>query len=357
MTQFTLTFLGPFQVRAGAALVTDFHSDKARALLAYLAVEPREHDRKVLATLLWPEIDDQYARTNLRTTLYRLRQTLTNALPGAGDRLLTVTRQTVHFNPTEGVVDVLRFQALLSRQLTATAPEPTQWEEAIALYQGELLMGFNVADAAPFEEWLLLRRELLHQQALVLFHKLATAYETAGRDEQAYAVVGRLLLLDPYREETYQQTMRLLARMGQPHLALQQVEQLRKVLHEAMGVAPAAETLALARQIANGEFGNGAESAASALREPSPPPVTPAPPRPVTPSPVLDLDGVPDLGPFFGRTNECRQLTQWLLHDRCKVVAILGLGGMGKSTLAAQASARWSRMRRALFEAIFGAHW
>ncbi|MEZ4736518.1 MAG: BTAD domain-containing putative transcriptional regulator [Caldilineaceae bacterium] len=319
MTQFTLTFLGPFQVRAGATLVTDFHSDKARALLAYLALEPHEHDRTLLATLLWPAIDDQYARTNLRTTLYRLRQTLDRAAPGAGDQMLTVTRQTVQFNPASCVVDVLRFQGLLNQPLTGVSSPVASVElltEAVALYGGELLLGFSVADAAPFEEWLLLRRELLQQQAMLAFQKLATAYEAAGQEEQAHTVAGRLLALDPYREETYRQIMRLLARMGQPGEALQLLERLRRLLHDEMGVAPSSETLTLAEEIVAGRYDKGAgERGDEAAREA---PVTLSAPQLGAPTLKLDLRDVPDPGLFVGRAHERRQPAQWLLHDRCR---------------------------------------
>lgn len=64
MTDFIFRFLGTYQVSADAIPVTDFHSDKARALLAYLVLEPREHARATLAALLWPEIGDEYACAN-----------------------------------------------------------------------------------------------------------------------------------------------------------------------------------------------------------------------------------------------------------------------------------------------------
>ncbi|MEZ4705571.1 MAG: BTAD domain-containing putative transcriptional regulator [Caldilineaceae bacterium] len=343
MVHFTLNFLGQFQVSADKTPITNFHSDKARALLAYLALEPVDHTRSALAALLWPEIDEQYARHNLRNTLYRLRQTLEEAAPGAADQLFTVGRKSVCFRTDDATVDVLHFQTLLGDVQAAAASSLNVLEEAVAHYQGELLLGFGIADAPAFEEWLLLQRELLHQQAMMALQMLATAHEGAGRYAQAQAVVSRLLRLDPYREGTYQQNMRLLAQMGQTGQALQQLEQLRKTLREEMGLEPSPETLALAEQIVAGQFGQAPEreeavlslSPNDALPVTSPQPNSPPYAPPVPSLSTLDLRDIPDPGFFFGRVNEQQQLTKWLLHDRCRVVAILGIGGMGKTSLTA----------------------
>jgi transcriptional regulator with XRE-family HTH domain len=37
---------------------------------------------------------------------------------------------------------------------------------------------------------------------------------------------------------------------------------------------------------------------------------------------------------FYGRTEELAMLTQWVVEERCRVVNVLGLGGIGKSALA-----------------------
>lgn len=58
--------------------------------------------------------------------------------------------------------------------------------------------------------------------------------------------------------------------------------------------------------------------------------------HPVTPPSPLDLSEVPMPGIFFGREQERSQIAQWLVQERCQVVAILGIGDMGKTTLAAQ---------------------
>ncbi len=41
-----------------------------------------------------------------------------------------------------------------------------------------------------------------------------------------------------------------------------------------------------------------------------------------------------DVSAFFGRTAELHQLEQWVVQDRCRLVAILGMGGIGKTALS-----------------------
>ncbi|AFZ28396.1 WD40 repeat-containing protein (plasmid) [Cylindrospermum stagnale PCC 7417] len=43
-----------------------------------------------------------------------------------------------------------------------------------------------------------------------------------------------------------------------------------------------------------------------------------------------------DVSVFYGRTQELKTLEQWIVKERCRLVAVLGMGGMGKTSLAAK---------------------
>ena len=68
----------------------------------------------------------------------------------------------------------------------------------------------------------------------------------------------------------------------------------------------------------------------------SPPAGTPAAPAAAEPTafPRVDLVEALDVSRFAGREVEVAELSQWIVQERCHVVTLLGMGGIGKSMLA-----------------------
>jgi len=301
--------------------ITDFATDKVRALLAYLAVESSQaHRRDALAGLLWPDQPQDKARHSLRQALSHLREVLQDRDDEAG--FLLVTRDMAQFGPQANMLlDLAQFTALSElckrhphRRLGACHSCIQRLETMIALYRGEFLSQFFLSDSDTFEEWALLRREWFHLQVVEALTILGRYAERRGDLAQALAYIRRQVTLEPWREEAHRQLMRLLARDGQRSAALVQYEKCRKALSTELGVEPMAETTALYTAIRAGKSLSG-RGAGERTRQEG---------KEIT----LSSQG------FVGREAEVAELNDMLAAPDCRLVTLVGPGGIGKSCLA-----------------------
>jgi predicted ATPase len=323
MTRLLLSLLGPFQAILDGEPVTDFATDKTRALLAYLAVEAdHPHRRDTLAGLLWPDQPQHKARQNLRQALSYLRQAIGD--PGDDDSaegaFLLVDRQTVQFNPdSDHWLDIAAFKSLADdckehrhARLGVCLPCIRRMGRMAELYRGDFLEQFFLSDSSVFEEWALLEREWLHRQAVETLSHLAGHCERRGDYAQARQYAWRQVELEPWREEAHRHLMQLLTLDGQRSAALVQYETCRRALAEELGIEPANETRALYERIRAEEH----------LRPPT-----------------LPRNPPPFFSPLVGREEELAELADILADPDCRLVTLVGPGGIGKTHLALQAAA------------------
>ncbi len=310
-----IRLLGGVEICLGDRTAGNFVSSKAPALVAFLAVTKRPHHRDALAALLWGEMSDADAKNNLRQTLTSLRKEL--------EPWLVITRETVQLNPSAPLlIDVALFEEHLKAGRDVDVVTRAQaLHAAVQLYHGDFLAGFFVRDAPDFEEWMLAQRARYRELALFALHSLTDHH--LHRAEYGRAIDGatRLLALDPWREEAHRQLMRALAHSGQRTAALSQYGVCRRLLDKELGVEPSAETTALYERI---------RAAGAEMRHNLPLPAT----------------------SFVGRTQELAQLETLLLKPECRLVTLLGIGGVGKSRLALQA-AELARRRGLFLNGVF----
>jgi DNA-binding SARP family transcriptional activator len=307
--QLTIRLLGAPEARlAGVPLA--LHSQKARALLFYLAATARSHTREHLATLLWSEAARHNARHSLRSSLYHIRQALRaasaeHALIEDGDLL----RLEVGGDPS----DVVCF-----RRLLADGGERAL-AEATALYRGPLLQGFSLADAPAFEEWARFAEAELGQAYLGALDRLATWAEERQEWDAAIGYVQRIVQVDPLDEAAQAWLIRLYGRRGAVGRALRQYHELEAGLQHELGLAPSEETRQLFQETLRQRHG----------------PAAGAPTRPARPHAL----------PFVGRDDLLARLLTLCRNaaaGRGAAALFEGEGGIGKTRLLDELADRLS---------------
>lgn len=306
--------LGPLQVQVDGQTAV-FRTDAERVLLAYLAAyQGRAQRRDTLAGLLSPDRPDQEALTYLRNRLVRLRQALGD--DANQPHYLEADRKQIALRAQPAIhIDLIRFEQLLQaisdhhhRRLAGCPSCLARLEEAIGLVRGDFLAGLNFASEV-WESWLLAQREHVQQRAMLAMGWLRDVRQAAADWTAVVQIAQQQLRMEPWLEEAHRALMQAYYHLGDRNAALAQFSQCRHILADELGIEPEAQTQQLQQQIVADQL--------------------------AVPTQAIIPDNLPfQAGPFVGRQAETTQLLERLADPTCRLLTLVGMGGIGKTRLS-----------------------
>ncbi len=194
------------------------------ALLAYLLLVRQTHPRLKLAQFFHE--DTQNPQAQFRWTLNRLKQAISS-------KYLIIDRHAVTFDfETPYELDVAALES-----------------GVIEAYNGELLSGLHLNNAADFMNWLLFRREAYRQQYEYFLVKQLDAHLQASNWEAVIEVAHRLLELDNLREEWLMLLMQAYDKVGNEEQALNLYDIYQSALKRELNLEPGQEIRRFAEQL------------------------------------------------------------------------------------------------------------
>ena len=227
---------------------------KAMAILAYLITSAKPVSREALATMFWPELDQQSSLNNLRQSLFNIKRTL-------GDVLHTSTLQEVSvLLPKKSRVDTnelidhnaLGMASIFENQLNAASLR--HLHAAISLYKGEFLEGLLLPECSEYDLWAHIERDKYHRIITNSYELLVYHYLISNNYNTGIHLALDWLRLDNCNEAAHRSLMILYARTGMRKQAVAQYQYCINTLRDELGVTPDHHTKEVAEAIRTAEY-------------------------------------------------------------------------------------------------------
>jgi predicted ATPase/DNA-binding SARP family transcriptional activator/Tfp pilus assembly protein PilF len=269
-------------------------------LVAFLAARETWVSREELVLLFWSEADEASGRQSLRQLLYRTRGLV------FGHHLETETLR-VRYN---GTSDIALFKKALHDQ---------DWASALELYTAEFLHHINPVGSLEFESWLEFEREELQSGWRNAVLQRAAQLEALNEFAAGFQCLDSALKHDPLNDEFIRALLKLAGKAKLEQVGLSMFERFGREFKHALELEVPEDIRDLAANLRTGL--NTLPSAENTVR------------REV--KTLLSQSNLPiNMTAFVGRQNELLEVRNRCSNPECRLLTLVGAGGIGKTRLA-----------------------
>ena len=309
-----IRLFGHFEVRRGDAPIPTaaWGRKKTRQLLKLLLTEPgRVFPVDQLIDNLYEQQQPDRVIKNLRGRISELRQALEPDLPKGQDSqlILNANGGYLFISNANCWVDTMTFHEFLDQANSMKRDE--QWESALQAYEEaiKLYAGDFLAEDI-YEEWTEPTRTSWREAYLDALLQTAECQAKIGHYDDAIRHLRLALEIEPHRERAYRHLMVYHSWANERDMALRIYHECVDALSEYLDVEPSIETQVVYQHIQSDKLPK---------------------PQPHVPNNLPDSPTA-----FVGRDEELAELGEYLRDPECRLLSLIGPGGIGKTRLAFQ---------------------
>ena len=248
--RYAVSVFGGLQIFCPDGSVAQLQTLRARALFVLLLINrERMVHRDVLCSLLWPDLDETSARSQLRKALWRLKSAFMPPGSREDDPVVRIFDHQVGLNDARIDADYWRFSdAMSSLELKSDGDLTISDAEALLT---AIDLNRDTFAAGIFDDWCLAEQEVMREARLAAMERMVAYHRQQEHWVQAAHWARQALVLDPIREHLHHAVMACRNAMGDRASAIRQYMLCEEVLDRELGIAPSPALRALRHSIAD----------------------------------------------------------------------------------------------------------
>lgn len=241
----TINMLGKGAIFYDNECISEKLSSKLVALVCLLVLNKnRDMSKEKIISYLWPDSDDEAAKSNLRFNLWTIKKTIPQS--GGGEEFIISGKDYCRINEK---YPYSCDKTLLDSFKVSQIEKIEELLKLKELFRGDFLEGLYLRNCNEFNEMILFERVVCQNKQVEILEKLICLYEKQERYEEELRILNEVAAIEPYNEQFACRAIRIYAMTGNRTAAINYYKNFEIVLRRNLNTSPNSELKQLYREL------------------------------------------------------------------------------------------------------------
>lgn len=241
----TINMLGKGAILYDSECISEKLSSKLVALVCLLVLhKSRNMSKEKIISYLWPDSDDEAAKSNLRFNLWTIKKTIPQSDDGedfiiSGKDFCRINEK-YPYQCDKTMLDCFKVSH------TEKIEELLRLKE---LFKGDFLEGLYLRNCNEFNEMILFERVVCQNKQVEILEKLIILYDEQELFEEELQILNEVAAIEPFDEHFAHQAIQVYGKMGNRTAAINYYKNFEIVLRRNLNTSPNNELKLLYKEL------------------------------------------------------------------------------------------------------------